>query len=160
MNLDALLEDLEAEGYFASRMQTQDQQSKEFCKSLLVVRENAADIQLALPLLGKDFIAGFQNRRSKSTWLIIQNYNYLQPQDSGTRLQLAKLSIKTIIEAHLIGTALSLAVGASSSEHIGFITSVIGNQIEFISYEGLVLWIPLKNIEYLAVEKLSIESKV
>jgi hypothetical protein len=75
-------------------------------------------------------------------------------------LQQAKLSIKTIIEAHLIGTALSIGLGAANSEQIGFITSVIGNQIEFISYEGLVFWIPMKNIDYLAVEKLSIESKV
>jgi hypothetical protein len=160
MNLDALLEDLEAEGYFASQVATSEEESKGFCKSLLVVRENAVDIQLALPLLGKDFIAGFQNRRSKSTWLIIQNYNYLQPQDSGTRLQRAKLSIKTIIEAHLIGTGLIVGLGGANSEQLGFITSVIGNQIELITYEGLVLWLPIKNIEYLAVEKLSIESKV
>ena len=160
MNLDALIEDLEAEGYFASKVQTAEEATKEFCKSVLIVRANTADIQLALPLLGKDFIAGFQNRRSRSTWLIIQHYDYLQPQDSGTSLQQAKLSIKTIIEAHLIGTALSIGLGAANSEQIGFITSVIGNQIEFISYEGLVFWIPMKNIEYLAVEKLSIESKV
>ncbi len=160
MNLDALFEDLEAEGYFASQTESTEELDKELCKSLLVVRDNEPDLILVLPLVGKDFIAGFQNRRSRSTWLIIQDYSYLQPQDAGTRLQKAKLSIKSIIEAHLIGTSINIGLSSTNPEQTGFITGLTGSQIEFISHEGLVLWIPIKRLRYLAVEKLSIESKV
>ena len=160
MNIEALLEDLEAQGYFASTKDDEPQTQKPFCKSVLVIRENLAAVYLAMPLKGKNFIAGFQNRISKSSWLIIRDYSYLTPQDQGTQLQETKLSINEIAQAHLIGVPLRLGVKSQNAELTGYITRTFSKMIEFVSFEAERLWIPTAQLNYLVVDKLSINSQV
>ena len=160
MNIDALLEDLEAEGYFASSNKKEDKDTETVCKQVLVVRETLADLYLSLPLLGNNFVAGFVNKHSKSTWMIIQDYVYLQPQDHGTCLQSTKISIKRVIQAHLIGTSVKLGLRNTSSEHLGYIIRVSGSIIEFVTLEAKTLWIPLGSVSYLVVEKINTQTNL
>ena len=160
MNIDALLEDLEAEGYFASSNKQVDEDSETICKQVLVVRENLSDLYLSLPLLGKNFIAGFVNKYSKSTWMIIQDYVYLQPQDVGTSIQLTKISLKRVIQAHLIGASVKLGLRHTSSEHLGYIIRVSGSILEFVTFDAKTLWIPLDSVSYLVVEKINTQTNL
>jgi hypothetical protein len=160
MNIDALLEDLEAEGYFASSNNEEDKESETICKQVLVVRESLADLYLSLPLLGKNFVAGFVNKHSKSTWMIIQDYVYLQPQDYGTCLQSTKISIKRVIQAHLIGASVKLGLRNTSSEHLGYIIRVSGLILEFVTLEAKTFWIPLGSVSYLVVEKINTQTNL
>ena len=160
MNIDALLEDLEAQGYFASTTDHSQQKPKQLCKSVLVVREGFPDLYLAMPLLGKDFIAGFQNRITKSSWLVIRQYSFLEPQDYGTELQLTQLSLIEITKAHLIGVPIRIGLVDQSSELNGYITGNFSKMIEFVSFEARTLWIPISQVDYMVVDKLSINSKV
>jgi hypothetical protein len=160
MNIDALLEDLEAEGYFATSSKEVIEDIKTFSQQILVVRTDSTDLYLSLPLLGKNFIAGFVNKYSKSTWMIIQDYLYLQPQDVGTSLQSTKISLKRVIQAHLIGASLRLGVRNTSSEHLGYIIAVSGAMLEFVTYDAKSLWIPLGSISYLVVEKINTQTKL
>jgi hypothetical protein len=160
MNIDALLEDLEAEGYFASSNKQVDEDGETICKQVLVVRENLSDLYLSLPLLGKNFIAGFINKYSKSTWMIIQDYVYLQPQDVGTSLQSTKISLTRVIQAHLIGTSVKLGLRHTSSEHLGYIIKVSGSIIEFVNFDAKTLWIPLGSVSYLVVEKINTQTNL
>ena len=160
MNIDALLEDLEAQGYFASTADQSQQKPKQLCKSVLVVREGLPDVYLAMPLLGKDFIAGFQNRITKSSWLVIRQYSFLEPQDYGTELQLTQLSLREITKAHLIGVPIRIGLVGQSPELNGYITGNFSKMIEFVSFEARTLWIPIAQVDYMVVDKLSINSKV
>ena len=160
MNIEALLEDLEAQGYFASTKEDEPKEPRSFCKSILVIRDDLPDLYLVMPLKGKNFIAGFQNRITKSSWLIINDYSYLKPQDLGTELQETSLSINAIAQAHLIGVPLRLALKSQNSELNGYITRTFSNMIEFVSFEAERLWIPTARLNYVVVEKLSINSQV
>lgn len=160
MNIDALLEDLEAEGYFASSNKEEDKDTETICKHVLVVRGNLTDLYLSLPLHGKNFIAGFVNKYSKSTWMIIQDYVYLQPQDVGTSIQSTKISIKRVIQDHLIGASVKLGLRNTSSEHLGYIIRVSGSILEFVSFDAKTLWIPLDRVSCLVVEKINTQTNL
>jgi len=158
MNLDALLEDLEAQGYFASTEIEAAPESHAPCRSVTVVRSDCPAVSLAMPLLGKDFIAGFQNRITKSSWLLIQDYSYLKPLDQGNALQSTQLSFKKVVQKHLIGVSLRLSLSSGSPEQLGYITRGFGDLFEFVNFEANTIWIPSSKIHYLVVDKLSINS--
>lgn len=158
MNIDALIEDLEAQGYFATKSETTSEVTERVCKQVLVIRERFEDVPLAMPLLGKSFIAGFVNKNSKSTWLVIQSYEHIEPQDASTSLQQIDVTLKELICLHLIGVGVKICI--TEIEHTGYIIRVTGKILEFVSYESKTLWIPLAQVRYMVVEKFSIESKV
>ena len=160
MNIDALLEDLEAEGYFASSNKEEHKDTETVCKQVIVVREHLSDLYLSLPLLGKKFIAGFVNKHSKSTWMIIQDYLYLQPQDVGTIIQSTEISIKRVIKAHLIGASVKLGLRNTSSEYLGYIIRVSGSILEFVTFDAKTFWIPLDSVSYLVVEKINTQTNL
>ena len=155
MNLDALIEDLEAEGYFASSGSEVTEDNQDYCKLILVVREDKPDLYLSLPLLGKDFIAGFTATTSKSSWMVIQDYMFVLPQDLGTSIQKTKATLKEIVELHLIGSAAKLSLAASESECTGYIVGTSGRILEFVTFDAQRMLIPMKSIKSLVVEKLS-----
>ena len=155
MNLDALIEDLEAEGYFASNESEVNEDNQDYCKLLLVVREDKPDLYLSLPLLGKDFIAGFTTSTSKSSWMVIQDYMFVLPQDLGTSIQKTKATLKEIVKMHLIGSAAKLSLAASESEYLGYIVGTSGRVLEFVTFDAQRMLIPMKSIKSMVVEKLS-----
>lgn len=156
MNLDALIEDLEAQGYFASNASEETAVKLEVCKVVLVERENLPDLYLSLPLLGKDFIAGFKVINTKSSWQVFREYKLLAPQDNGTKLQRTKVSLQDLIRAHLIGTSVKIGLSFCESEVTGYILGVSGKLIEFVTFDARRLWIPVKSIKHMVVEKLSV----
>lgn len=156
MNLDALFEDLEAQGYFASALPVDQPQIQALCKSVVVVRASAPSISLSMPLLGHDFIAGFQNKISKSNWLLVQHYTFLEPQDAGTRLRTTELSLKKVVEKHLIGVSVKLSFTSGIAEQHGYITRTFAKMLEFVNFQAKTIWIPLAQVEYLVVDKISI----
>ena len=156
MNLDALIEDLEAEGYFASNAGEVNEDNQDYCKLILVVREDKPDIYLSLPLLGKDFIAGFTATTSKSSWMVIQDYIFMMPQDLGTSIQKTKATLKEIVKMHLIGSAAKLSLAASESEYAGYIVGTSARILEFVTFDAQRMLIPMKAIKSMVVEKLSI----
>jgi hypothetical protein len=155
MNLDALIEDLEAEGYFASSGSDVTEENQDYCKLILVVREDKPDLYLSLPLLGNDFIAGFTATTSKSSWIVIQDYMFMMPQDLGTSIQKTKATLKQIVKLHLIGSAAKLSLAASESEYAGYIVGTSARILEFVTFDAQRLLIPMKSIKSLVVEKLS-----
>jgi hypothetical protein len=155
MNLDAVIEDLEAQAYFASNQGEDENTSIELCKLVLVVRKNLPDVYLSMPLLGKGFIAGFKVSNTKSSWHVFQEYLYLEPKDHGTKLQRTKVSLQELVTAHLIGTSVKLSLSANQSELSGYLVSVSGRHVEFVTLDAMRLWIPIKRIRHMVVEKLS-----
>ena len=155
MNLDALIEDLEVEGYFASNESEDNVEPQDYSKLVLVVRNNTPDLYLSLPLLGRDFIGGFTTATSKSSWMIIQDYLFMTPQDFGTTLQKTKASLKKIVKMHLIGSAAKLSLSAGESEYLGYIVGTSDTLLEFVTFDAQRMLIPMKSIRSLVVEKLS-----
>jgi hypothetical protein len=155
MNLDALIEDLEAEGYFASNVGEETAAHLELCRLVLVMRENLPDLYLSIPLLGKDFIAGFKVIHTKSSWQVFQDYQLLESQDHGTKLQQTRVSLQELIKKHLIGTSVKISLSVKESEVSGYIVGVSGKLIDFVTFDAKRLWIPVKSIKHMVVEKLS-----
>ncbi len=155
MNLDALIEDLEAEGYFASNESEVNEDNQDYCKLILVVREDKPDLYLSLPLLGKDFIAGFTTTTSKGSWMVIHDYMFATAQDAGTTLQKTKATLKEIVKLHLIGSAAKVSLSATQTEHLGYIVGTSGRILEFVTFDAQRMLIPMKSIKSMVVEKLS-----
>ena len=155
MDLDALIEDLEAEGYFASSASEVNKDNQDYCKLILVVRQDKPDLYLSLPLLGKDFIAGFTATTSKSSWMVIQDYMFVLPQDIGTSIQKTKATLKEIVKLHLIGSAAKVSLSATQTEYLGYIVGTSARILEFVTFDAQRLLIPMKSIKFLVVEKLS-----
>jgi hypothetical protein len=155
MNLDALIEDLEAQAYFASNQGEDENTSIELCKLVLVVRKNLPDVYLSMPLQGRGFIAGFKVTNTKSSWQVFQEYLYLEPQDHGTKLQRTKVSLHELITSHLIGVSVKMSLSANQAELSGYLVSVSGRHLEFVTFEAKRLWITVKRIQHMVVEKLS-----
>ena len=155
MNLDALIEDLEAQGYFASNQSEDANANVELCKLVLVVRKNLPDVYLSMPLQGRGFIAGFIVMNTKSSWHVFQEYLYLEPQDHRTKLQRSKVTLQELITAHLIGTSVKLSLSANQAELSGYLVSVCGRHVELVTFDAKRLWIPVKRIRHMVVEKLS-----
>ena len=155
MNLDALIEDLEAQAYFASNQGEDANATIELSKLVLVVRKNLPDVYLSMPLQGRGFIAGFKVTNTKSSWQVFQEYLYLEPQDHGTKLQRTKVSLQELITAHLIGVSVKMSLSANQAELSGYLVSVSGRHVEFVTLDAKRLWIPVKRIRHMVVEKLS-----
>lgn len=92
--------------------------------------------------------------------MILQDYVYLQPQDVGTSLQSTKISLKRVIQAHLIGASVKLGLRKTSSEYIGYIIRVSGSILEFVTFDAKTFWIPLSSVSYLVVEKISTQTNL
>jgi hypothetical protein len=155
MNLDALIEDLEAQGYFATNAGEEIELTLELCKLVLVVRENLPDLYLSIPLLGKNFVAGFKAINTKSFWHVFQDYQLLEPQDHGTKLQRTRVCLQELIKAHLIGTSVKISLSHHESDIPGYIVDISGKILEFVTFDARRLWIPVKSIKQMVVEKLS-----
>jgi hypothetical protein len=73
---------------------------------------------------------------------------------------LTQLSLIEITKAHLIGVPIRIGLVDQSSELNGYITGNFSKMIEFVSFEARTLWIPISQVDYMVVDKLSINSKV
>lgn len=159
MNISAMIEDLEVEGYFASRSITEYQVQNSFYKSVRVITLEQIN-DLALPLQGKDFLAGFETKGTKSHWLVILNYSYLEVEDHRAKFQRTDLSFSLLITTHLINMFIRIKLLGQEQELSGYLISANKRFLDLITTSGSHLKIPIQSVSALAVEKLSIKDKL
>lgn len=155
MNIEATLEDLEAQGYFATQTSLQTNDRTGVCG---LVRVNFADSSptkyLARPILGANFIGGFTTNQPSSNWLAINlnQVSHIDNLDSQTLLETPATLLQVITE-HFI--EITLELGLAQKRLSGKVMSLLGNCVNFLREDRVSCWIPESNISYVAVEKLS-----
>jgi len=159
MNLESTLEDLEAQGYFASQVKLE--QSNNSLPSRLVrisFEHESADKYLASPILGSNFIGGFSVNQKRPKWQAInlKNVAHIENLEGQTVLQ-TPASLLQIVEQHFIQVPVD--IGLRESRVIGGIKAIDGNCFRFESQDYRLLWIPESSVFELVVENLSAQIK-
>ena len=68
--------------------------------------------------------------------------------------------MKDILEAHLIGVPLRISFANEQPELPGYVIRVFSNMIEFVTFEAVSMWVPISQVNYLVVDKLSMKKEV
>ena len=162
MNLEGLLEDIEAQGFFESRSEVETQHPVTFCKYAQVLMGGSSQrtFLLSMPIIGQDFIAGFTKLNGRTMWLLVKNYSLTEILGSFSTIQNTSAGIQDVVKQQLIKTNLRLKLDDLESELTGKITAVVNNHLCFLSTLGKSLWIPIGCIAYMVVDKISIQQKV
>jgi|GEM_PF-2420041 len=155
MNLESTLEDLEAQGYFASQIGSK--QTAIPLVSRLVRISFAfqlADKYLTSPILGRNFIGGFLANQSSSAWHAINLKTISHIENiAGERLIEIPASLLEIIEQHLLHVPLE--IGLQQIRVTGKVTAIQGNCVCFATDDFKSLVLPESSICELIVENLS-----
>jgi hypothetical protein len=152
MNLDAVFEDLEAQGYFQSKADKPLSRLSS-CKLLRVQLRTATHL-LSSPLLGEDFLAGFELKNNRLRWLIIpmNQIHEMESVDGGQELLNTESSLHDLITLKLTGKAIKIINGDSIVS--GLVQGVTSNTLHLLKDQNS-LWIPLSNLGVVVVEKFS-----
>ena len=154
MNLESTLEDLEAQGYFASQIETNEVSSNTCRLVRITFSSELPDKYLANPILGSNFIGGFQANQISSAWhaVNLSSVSHIETL-SGQSLLETKAALLEVVERHLIQVALELVLAKSRA--FGQVTLIEQNCLKFLTQDFRLLWIPESSICELVVENLS-----
>ena len=155
MDIEATLEDLEAQGYFQTI--TTEPKAPATAKAVRIRfnDEDETSLVLTAPMQGSDFIAGFISNYELVQWLIIpsssiQGITAIQFSDPPLQTE---LSFFDLITEKLIGTDLRIRFLKQFPEVSGKLKNIQG---EWLTVESLItIQVPISAIGYVAVEKLS-----
>ena len=151
MNLDAIFEDLEAQGYFQSNVRSAEQPA--VIAKVVRVELDFASHLLTSVLLGPDFLAGFELNNNQLRWLIIPagNIQILRAEDHGSNLLKTEGNLASLLELKLLGK--SIKIISSEQTVSGLLLDV---STEFIKLQSdSHYWIPLGSLGVVVVEKFS-----
>ena len=154
MNLESTLEDLEAQGYFASQIETNEASSNTCRLVRITFASELPDKYLASPILGGNFIGGFVANRSSSAWHAV-NLSTISKIETlaGQNLLETKATLLEVVERHLVQVALELVL--AKSRVFGEVTAIDGSCLRFLTQDFRLLWIPESSICEVVVENLS-----
>ena len=162
MNLEGLLEDLEAQGFFETYPKDYSEKQLTFTKYARVVLGDYSqkNILLSMPLIGEDFVAGFTKFNSRTAWVLIHKYSLVRLLDEFQEPQHSSIKISQILEQQLQGINIRIKLDDLEPELFGIITGVENENLRFNSEQGMRLLLPIRSIGYVVVDKLSIQQKV
>jgi hypothetical protein len=159
MNLESTLEDLEAQGYFASQVKPQETLGSAPSRLVRISFEHeTADKYLASPILGSNFIGGFSVNQMSPKWQAINltNVAHIENLEGQTVLQ-TQASLLQIVEQQFLKVPVD--IGLKESRVIGFIKAIDGQCFRFETQDYRLLWIPESSVSDLVVENLSANFK-
>ncbi len=149
MNIEATIEDLEAQGYFQSLTKQVSAKPKAKLIRVSYLNQEQSSVVLRAPIAGKDFVAGFTQ---DMTWLLIpgRSIHAITLEEIKAELSWTRSTLEELLEEKLIGVQLKLKFHWPSPEINGELSGVdqgwlkIGNQQVFVY-----------STKSIAVEKLS-----
>jgi len=161
MNVESTIEDLEAQAYFASI----ETSSREHIETPLVrisfLALEEAELYLKAPMLGTDFIAGFnlKPQGAEMNWLLIPMSSIQRIDTLSGSLQQVRIviSAEQVLNRKLIGSKVSISQGISFPKLAGELVGAVDGLVE-IEHSG-TSHVPLCSIRLLLVEKFSTRNK-
>jgi hypothetical protein len=160
MNLEATLEDLEAQGFFATQAFNKPSNPAVAAKLVRVTlkSDNSAKY-LTSPIMGSDFLGGFTTNERTTKWVAIHSHQIsLIENIDGQTIMETQASLQSILQEHLLGVQLDITM--PNIKVTGALLELQASFLKVQSQEGKLLWIPLGSFCYLAVENLSKQFKL
>ncbi len=154
MDIEATIEDLEAQAYFASIGSPASSQGSGV---VLRVHFNSAEAQisyLSWPLLGRDFIAGFDAKSvlNKPTWQLIP---FSAVQSIEGNVESNALFASELLESRLLGSRICIRHISGGPTSSGILTAVMGDLLSLQLASSQVIHFPFSSLRILVVEKLN-----
>lgn len=157
MDIEATIEDLEAQAYFAS---IDVNQRITVAKAKVQITLNTINIQvciLTMPIIGKDFVAGFCKDviAGRQTWLLVPNtaLQFFEVIEGEPRS--LEVNAHDFLQEKLLGAQVRISTTISSPPIIGRVLSSAENRLRLGLVSPREIQIPTNSILILAVEKLS-----
>lgn len=161
MDIEATIEDLEAQAYFASLGATGiGDASKEIVQVNYSSPENPT-CYLSRPLIGKDFIAGFDTKRQdgKSVWLLIPTTALQSVQSSLGEIEVGELEAIHLLRGKLLGERIQVRLVNRVPAISGILIKVQENLLSIQLPSLSLIHVNLTAVQNLAVEKLKIRDR-
>jgi len=156
MDIDSAIEDLEAQAFFASISSRQTQQpAKVILQVNLIARETT--FFLAWPLIGKDFVAGFDTKASgnKPVWLLIPITAVESMNSNFADIQVAELFARDLLQSRIIGSKIAIRTLNNEAAISGSLISLQENYLSLRLPSRQLVHVPIGSLKFLAVEKLN-----
>lgn len=156
MNVDATLEDLEAQAYFASIIRPCSTPGLQKLVRVNLVDAVTGDIHILLPLFGQDFIAGFHARPNCDAkfcifpMIAIKSFEAL----NGVLERTAE-NLESLLSLKLIGSEISLRHTSVDPVLSGQIRDASAGVLVLAREFDCELVVPLSSIQSISVDKLS-----
>ena len=155
MKLEAVIEDIETQGFFQSQPVPVLEQQVQVKAVEITLRKSDLRLHLTAPLLGRNFISGFSANSSKFQWVIVP----INQVETINTIHLAntfletEVGIRDLVEQHLIEKSIKV-YGSDLKPIAGKVCRLKSGLIELFA-NGDVFWVPIASISMIAVENFS-----
>ena len=152
MKLEAVIEDIETQGFFQSQPVPVLEQRVQVKAVEITLQISDVRLHLTAPLLGKNFISGFSANTSKFKWVIVPltQVERIETIHLADTFLETEVGIKDLIEEHLIEKCIKL-YGSDLKPIAGKVCRLKSGLIELFA-NGDVFWVPIAAISMIAVE--------
>jgi len=154
MQIESILEDLEAQGYFATSVKSQEiQLDKLATLKVSFIEHVPIETFLRSPIAGKDFIAGFRELDEMLSWQIVPDKSpaIFESLVGHSELSASNLTLKKLLTKFFLDTTISITLRENSGQLTGNLKSVEKNRISIEN--GLKpAWISLSAVNVITVE--------
>lgn len=157
MNLDALFEDIESQGYFASKTEPPGQALTPARQARVSFLEpKLTSIGLQGILKGNDFIAGFDACATSLTWLVIPDSGFalIELFEPGTGLDWVDLSLEELANKKLLKQQMRVKFRMAQPDIVGSLVGFQCNILELLALDRRI-YVPVFAVEVMVVENLS-----
>jgi len=156
MDIEAAIEDLEAQAYFASIVSIQTQQpAKVILQVNLIERDQT--FFLSWPLIGKDFVAGFYTKATgeKPVWLLIPMTAVALINSYFTEIDVTELFARDLLQGKLLGSKVAIRTSNNEAAISGLLVSVQENFLSLRLPSWQLVHFSIGSLKCLVVEKLN-----
>lgn len=161
MDIDATIEDLEAQAYFASLGAPEVPETSKGIIQVNYLSPEDPSCFLSWPLIGKDFIAGFNSKGQglKSAWLLIP-ISALQSMESTLgQIEIGDLEALHFLTSKLLGASIQVRQMHRAPTISGVLIRVQENLLSIQLPSQNLIHVTLAGVQHLVVEKLKIRDE-
>jgi hypothetical protein len=161
MNVESTIEDLEAQAYFASIETSNRERTETPIVRISFLALEEAELYLKAPMLGTDFIAGFnlKPQGAEMHWLLIPMSSIQRIDTLSGSLQQVRIVISAehVMNQKLIGLKVSISQGMRFPKLVGVLVGSVDGLLKLEHSE--TSYLPVSSIRFLLVEKFSTDKK-
>lgn len=157
MDIEATIEDLEAQAYFASIGLPQRSQRSKVRAQVNLNVDNSEAFLLSMPLIGTDFLAGFSNITfgHSRAWLLIPNTAIQSFEILEGEIASNGESANNFLQNRLLGAHLRISTLVNSPLISGIVLGSTDGWLRLQLVSMRELYVPMHSVKFLAVEKIS-----
>jgi hypothetical protein len=156
MDIEATIEDLEAQAYFASIVSIQTLQPAKVILQVNLI-ERAQTFFLSWPLIGKDFVAGFDTKAigEKPVWLLIPLTAVALINSYFTEIDVTLLFARDLLQGKLLGSKVAIRTSNNERAISGLLVGVQENFLSLRLPSLQLVHFSFGSLKCLVVEKLN-----